>query len=182
MRTYPYTVHLHTHIHIHSFTSIPNSFAAGGNLIVEHMLGAGREARAKAQLAVGRERDSSSSSSDSDPRPTASASARDERPEQRDRDIPPTERGAGGGGAGAEGLRHEPLQVKHAWVDPSSAGVPDLGPGDPMRARVVDDFKWRRLEAEMNKRRDLGGQGVAGAVRPSRAAELFAKHEEVVLI
>lgn len=146
------------------------------------MLGAGREARAKAQLAVGRERDSSSSSSDSDPRPAASASARDERPEQRDRDIPPTERGAGGGGAGAEGLRHEPLQVKHAWVDPSSAGVPDLGPGDPMRARVVDDFKWRRLEAEMNKRRDLGGQGVAGAVRPSRAAELFAKHEEVVLI
>ena len=32
----------------------------------------------------------------------------------------------------------------------------------------------------MNRRRDVGGQGVAGAVRgPSRAEELFAKHEEV---
>ena len=168
--------------------------------MVEHVLGAGREARAKAQLAVGRRADSSS---DSDSEPpvarnrneklppsAAGAAAKEERPaistqEQRPvvsgRDIPPTERAAAGAGAGGDGSLHrEPLLVKPTWVDPSPAGVPDLGLGDPMRSRVVDDNKWRRLEAEMNRRRDVGGQGVAGAVRgPSRADELFVKHKEV---
>lgn len=170
---------------------------AGGNLIVEHMLGAGREALAKAQLAVGRKSDSSSDSDSERPSyrneklpPSAAAAAReerpavsasDERPIASGRDVPPTERDRAAAGAGGDGgLRREPLQVKPAWVDPSPAGVPDLGLGDPMHARVLDDYKWRRLEARMNRQRDVGGQGVAGAVRgPSRAAELVAKHEEV---
>ena len=159
--------------------------------MVEHVLAAGREARAKAQLAVGRKSDSSSDSDNESPvviyrdrnekPPTAAAAgaAKEERPADSGKDVPPTERRAAGAG-GDGGLRREPLLVKPAWVDPSPAGVPDLGLGEPMRARVVDDFKWRRLEAEMNRRRDVGGQGVAGAVRgPSRAAELVEKHEEV---
>ena len=125
--------------------------------MVEHVLGAGREARAKAQLVVGRRADSSSDS-DSEPPvardrngklpPSAAGaaakkerpavSARDERPVVSGRDIPPTERVAAGAGAGGDGgLRREPLLVKPAWVDPSPVGVPDLGLGDPMHARVV---------------------------------------------